>query len=43
MGTSTMDCCRCGAAAASVLPMKMAMRQRGSQAPLVHHLTPDTV
>eukprot|EP00955_Chlamydomonas_euryale_P114752 366301-Chlamydomonas_euryale.AAC.27 len=40
IGTSTMLCCLCAGAEVSVLPMKMATRQRGSHAPLVHHLTP---
>lgn len=38
MGTSTIDCCRWVGAEGSVLPMKMAMLQRGSHAPEVHHL-----
>jgi hypothetical protein len=42
MGTSTIDCWRCGGAAASVRPMKMATAQRGSVAPLIHHLRPET-
>ena len=38
IGTSTMDCWRCGAAAPGLLlPMKIATAQRGSQAPEIHH------
>mmetsp|Transcript_6184 Transcript_6184/g.13461 ORF Transcript_6184/g.13461 Transcript_6184/m.13461 type:complete len:211 (+) Transcript_6184:693-1325(+) len=40
MGTRIMDCCLCAAAVGSVLPMKIAILQRGSHAPLVHHLMP---
>ena len=39
-GTSTMLCCLCWAALGLLLPMKMAMWQRGSVAPLAHHLCP---
>src|SRR5262249_59631105 len=35
-----MDCCLCCAADGSVLPIKMAILQRGSPAPEVHHLRP---
>ena len=37
MGTSTMLCCAWGGPPGSLLPMKMATAQRGSEAPLVHH------
>ena len=40
IGTRTIDCCWCFAAAGSVLPMKIAILQRGSMAPEVHHLRP---
>src|SRR6266478_952647 len=40
MGTSTMDCCWCFLALGSVLPMKIAILQRGSPAPEDHHLRP---
>src|SRR5579883_97216 len=40
MGTRIMDCCLCRGAAGSVLPIKMAILQRGSPAPEVHHLRP---
>src|SRR5262245_49543709 len=40
MGTSIIDCCRCGGAAGSVLPMTIATRQRSRAAPLIHHLCP---
>ena len=35
-----MDCCLWVAAEGSVLPMKMQIWQRGSIAPLAHHLYP---
>src|SRR5215831_13858739 len=35
-----MDCCWCTGALASVLPMKMAILQRGSPAPDDHHFRP---
>jgi hypothetical protein len=37
MGTSTMDCWAWVGAEGSDLPMKIAISQRGSQAPDVHH------
>mmetsp|Transcript_55179 Transcript_55179/g.175543 ORF Transcript_55179/g.175543 Transcript_55179/m.175543 type:complete len:237 (-) Transcript_55179:408-1118(-) len=40
MGTRTIDCCMCAGAEGAVFPMKMATLQRGSIAPLVHHLRP---
>src|SRR5712664_2617992 len=40
MGTNTMDCCLCRGAKGSVLPMKIAILQRGSPAPEAHHLRP---
>src|SRR5215467_13430229 len=40
MGTRIIDCCLCVGADGSVLPMKMAILQRGSPAPEVHHLRP---
>ena len=40
IGTRIIDCCLCFAASGSVLPMKIAMRQRGSPAPEIHHLRP---
>src|SRR6266446_597823 len=40
MGTSSIDCCLCGAAEGSVFPMKMAILERGSPAPDDHHLRP---
>ena len=40
IGTRIIDCCWCGGASGSVLPMKMAILQRGSPAPEVHHLRP---
>ncbi len=39
-GTSTIDCCRYGAASVSVLPMTMKILQRSSAAPEIHHLRP---
>ena len=39
-GTSTIDCCRYGAASGSVLPIAIRSRQRGSSAPEVHHFRP---
>src|SRR5258708_2006963 len=36
-GTRIIDCCLCGGAEGSVLPMKIAILQRGSPAPDVHH------
>src|SRR5580704_11084854 len=40
IGTRIMDCCLCCSAFGSVLPMKMAILQRGSPAPELHHLRP---
>ena len=40
IGTSTIDCCRYGGASGSVLPIVISSLQRGSSAPLVHHLRP---
>src|ERR1051325_4327671 len=40
IGTKIIDCCLCLGAAGSVLPIKMAILQRGSPAPDVHHLWP---
>src|SRR5260370_14815039 len=40
MGTRIIDCCLYGGADGSVLPMKMAILQRGSPAPEVHHFRP---
>src|SRR5215470_8314919 len=40
MGTRIMDCCLCLGAEGSVLPMKIAILQRGSPAPEDHHLRP---
>ena len=40
IGTRIIDCCLCVGADGSVLPMKMAILQRGSPAPEVHHLRP---
>src|SRR5271170_250296 len=40
IGTRIMDCCLCCSALGSVLPMKMAILQRGSPAPELHHLRP---
>src|SRR5262249_21417449 len=40
IGTRIIDCCLCLGAVVSVLPMKMAILQRGSPAPEVHHLRP---
>src|SRR4029453_10528424 len=40
IGTRIIDCCLCFGALGSDLPIKMAMRQRGSPAPDVHHLRP---
>ncbi len=39
-GTTIIDCCEWRGASGSVLPMKMKTLQRGSPAPLVHHLRP---
>src|SRR6185312_2496937 len=39
-GTSTIVCCRYGAASGSVLPIVISSRQRGSSAPEVHHFRP---
>src|SRR5205823_12935784 len=39
-GTRIMDCCLWRGAEGSVLPMKMAILQRGSPAPDDHHLRP---
>ena len=41
-GTRTIVCWRCEGASGSVLPITMRRRQRGSIAPLVHHLRPLT-
>src|SRR5687767_4670537 len=41
LGTSTIDCCEWrDGLSGSVLPMKMKTLQRGSIAPLDHHLRP---
>src|SRR6266446_4937286 len=40
IGTRIIDCCLCGGAAGSVLPMKMQILQRGSPDPDDHHLWP---
>src|SRR5580658_6989247 len=40
IGTRIMDCCLCFGPAGSVLPMKIEILQRGSPAPLDHHLCP---
>ena len=40
IGTITIDCCEWRGASVSVLPMKTTILQRGSPAPLVHHLRP---
>ena len=39
-GTSTIDCCRCRGPSSRVRPMTIATAQRGSGAPVVHHLRP---
>src|SRR5579871_6238667 len=39
-GTKIIDCCLCFGAVGSVLPMKIEILQRGSPAPLDHHLCP---
>src|SRR5882724_3964023 len=39
-GTRIMDCCLWRGAEGSVLPMKIAILQRGSPAPDDHHLRP---
>src|SRR5580700_11643751 len=39
-GIKIIDCCLCFAAVGSVLPMKIDILQRGSPAPLDHHLWP---
>ena len=39
-GTSTIDCCRWVAASGSVLPITTSSLQRGSAAPVLHHLRP---
>ena len=36
----TIDCWRCVGASGSVLPITISTRQRGSAAPLIHHLRP---
>src|SRR4029077_14231800 len=40
IGTRIIDCCLGRGASGFDLPMKMAIRQRGSPAPEVHHLRP---
>ena len=40
IGTRIIDCCLCFSAFGSDLPMKIAIVQRGSPAPEVHHLRP---
>src|SRR5438477_9258008 len=40
IGTKIMDCCLCFGADGSVLPIKIAILQRGSPAPEDHHLRP---
>src|SRR5579864_857767 len=40
MGTRIIDCCLCLGAEGSVLPIKIAILQRGSPAPDDHHLRP---
>ncbi len=40
IGTRIIDCCWWRAAAGSVLPMKIAILQRGSPAPEMYHLRP---
>jgi hypothetical protein len=40
IGTRIIDCCRWRGAAGWLLPMKIAIRQRGSPAPEIHHLWP---
>jgi hypothetical protein len=41
MGTRIIDCCWClFVSAGELLPMKMRILQRGSGAPVVHHLRP---
>src|SRR5215212_1831835 len=40
IGTRIIDCCLCFSAFGSDLPMKIAILQRGSPAPEVHHLRP---
>src|SRR5256885_11473466 len=40
IGTKIMDCCLCFGADGSVLPIKIAILQRGSPAPDDHHLRP---
>src|SRR5262249_16154533 len=40
IGTRIIDCCLCLGAAGSVLPMKIAILQRGSPAPDDHHFRP---
>ena len=40
IGTRTIDCWWCTSASGSVLPMTMRTLQRGSLAPVVHHLRP---
>src|SRR5271168_5346703 len=40
MGTRIIDCCLCVGAKGLLLPIKMAILQRGSPAPEDHHLCP---
>src|SRR5580704_6029401 len=40
MGTRIIDCCLCAGAEVLLLPIKMAILQRGSPAPEDHHLCP---
>src|SRR5215467_15838582 len=42
IGTRIIDCCLCLGAVGSVLPMKIAILQRGSPAPDDHHFRPLT-
>ena len=42
IGTRIMDCRLCGGPAGSVWPMTIAILQRLSGAPVVHHLRPLT-
>src|SRR4029078_7082452 len=39
-GPRVIDCCLCVSAEGSVLPIRIATLQRGSPAPLDHHLRP---
>jgi hypothetical protein len=39
-GTRIIDCCLCVSAEGSVFPIRIATSQRGSPAPLDHHLRP---